>query len=113
MDLIRKNSLPENEGHSILLCGTLLPHIVEELNEKEKLYHFSIHPVVEEDARKNKYADDLIMTIKDSITRVVVEAKLNVSENVNYAMKNDLVQLLLEAMYSDRQENNRQDKTLN
>lgn len=53
-----------------------------------------------------------IMIIKDSITRVVVEAKLNVSENVNYAMKNDLAQLFLEAMYSDRQENNRQDKTL-
>ena len=30
-----------------------------------------------------------------------------------YAMKNDLAQLFLEAMYSDRQENNRQDKTFN
>lgn len=31
------------------------------------------------------------MIIKDSITRVVVEAKLNVSENVNYAMKMTLL----------------------
>ena len=38
MELIRKNTLPENEGHAILLCGTLLPHIVEELNAKEQLY---------------------------------------------------------------------------
>ena len=52
-------------------------------------------------------------SLKDSITTVAVEAKLNVSENVNYAMKNDLAQLFLEAMYSDRQENNQQDKTLN
>ena len=55
MDLIRNNSVSENEGHSILLCGKILPHIVE---EKEKLYRFSIFPVVkeEEDTRK-KYAD--------------------------------------------------------
>ena len=37
MDLIRNNSVSENEGHSILLCGKILPHIVE---EKEKLYCF-------------------------------------------------------------------------
>ena len=36
-----------------------------------------------------------IVIIKDSITRVAVEANLNVSENVNYAMKNDLAQLFL------------------
>ena len=49
MDLIRKNSLPTNEGHSILLCGTLLPHIVEDLNEPDKLYRFSIYPIIEEE----------------------------------------------------------------
>ena len=82
MDLIRKNSLPTNEGHFILLCGTLLPHIVEDLNEKEKLYRF---PIVkeEEDSRKNKHSDFSIFTIKDRITRVVIEAKLNVAETVN------------------------------
>ena len=58
-------------------------------------------------------ANSMSISLKDSMTTVVVEAKLNVSENVNYAMKNDLAQLFLEAMYSDRQENNRQDKTLN
>jgi len=69
MNLIRINTLPENEGHSILLCGTLLPHIVEELNNKEQLYRLSIFPVVkDDDARRNKYADFSILKIKDSLT---------------------------------------------
>ena len=46
MDLIRRNSLPMNDGHSALLCGTLLPHVVEELNDTTKVYKFSIYPVV-------------------------------------------------------------------
>ena len=58
-------------------------------------------------------ANSMSFSLKDSITTVAVEANLNVSENVNYAMKNDLAQLFLEVMYSDRQENNQQDKTLN
>ena len=58
-------------------------------------------------------ANSMSFSLKDSRTRVVVEVKLNVSENINYAMKNDLAQFFLEVMYSDRQENNRQDKTLN
>ena len=86
MELIRKNTLPENEGHAILLCGTLLPHIVEELNAKEQLYRFSIFPVVKEDdddGRRNKYADFSVLKIKDSLTCVVIEAKLNIcSERV-------------------------------
>ena len=40
MDLIWKHSLPTNEGHLILLCGTLLPHIVEDLNQQEKFVKF-------------------------------------------------------------------------
>ena len=42
--------------------------------------------------------NSMSFSLKDSITTVAVEAKLNVSENVNYAMKNDLAQLFLEAM---------------
>ena len=92
---------------------TLLPHIVEELNNKEQLYRLSIFPVIkDDDARRNKYADFLILKIKDSLTRVVIEAKLNISETVNYGMRNDIAQLVLETIYSDQQENNRQEKTL-
>ena len=43
-----------------------LPHIMEELNNKEQLYLLSIFPVVKEDddARRNKYADFSILKIK-------------------------------------------------
>ena len=73
--------------------GTLLPHIVEDLNESDKLYRLLIYPIIkeEEDRRENKRADSTIFMIKDQITRVVIEAKLNVSDTLNYAMKNDFV----------------------
>lgn len=40
---------------------------MEELNNKEQLYHLSIFPVVKEDddARRNKHADFSIFKIKD------------------------------------------------
>ena len=86
---------------------------MEELNNKEQLYRLSIFPVVkDDDARRNKYADFSILKIKDSLTRVVIEAKFNISETVNYRMRNDIAQLVLETIYSDQQENNRQEKTL-
>ena len=114
MDLIRKNCLLMNEGHSVLLCGTLLPHIVEELNDTAKVYKFSIYPVVkrESGARENKRADFTIFKIQNRITRVVIEAKLNVSQNLNNHMKDDLAQLFLEAQYADQEEGNRHNTTL-
>ena len=76
-------------------------------------YRLSIFPVVkDDDARRNRYADFSILKIKDSLTWVVIEAKLNISETVNYGMRNDRAQLVLETIYSDQQENNRQEKTL-
>ena len=50
--------------------------------------------------------------LKDRITRVVIEAKLNASDTVNYAMKDDFAQLFLEAIYADREENSLQQRTL-
>ena len=100
MGLIRKNSLPTNKGHSILLCGTLLPHIVEDLNKEEKLYRFSIVKEVE-DSRKNKQADFSIFTIKD---RVVIEAKLNVGEAVRISLNFSWRQFM--------QENSQQERTV-
>lgn len=88
---------------------------MEELNAKEQLHRFSIFPVVKEDdddGRRNKYTDFSILKVKDSLTRVVIETKLNISEMVNYGMGNDVAQLALETIYSDQQENNRQEKTL-
>ena len=66
----------------------------------------------DDDGRRNKYADFSISKMKDSLTCVVIEAKLNISETVNYGMRNDVAQLVLETIYSDQQENNRQEKTL-
>ena len=40
-------------------------------------------------------ADSLIFMTKDQKPRVVIEAKLNVSDTLNYAMKNDFAQLFL------------------
>ena len=62
--------------------------------------------------RENKRADFMIFTIKDQITRVVIEAKLNISDTLNYAMKSDFAQLFLEAMYADKQEGGQQEKML-
>ena len=91
MGLIRKSSLPTNKGHSILLCGTLLPHIVEDLNKEEKLYRFSVVKEVE-DSRKNKQADFSTFTIKD---RVVIEAKLNVGEAIRISLNFSWRQFML------------------
>ena len=75
---------------------------MEELNDTTKVYKFSIYPVVkrESDARQNKRANFMIFKIQNRITRVVIEAILNISQNLNNHMRDDLAQLFLEAQYT-------------
>ena len=101
----QKELSPMNEGHSILLWGTSL-HIVEKLNDLPKMYRFSIYPVRKEerDRRESKRSDFMIFKIKNWVTSVIVGVKLNVSDTLNFEMRDDLAQLFPEAEYADKPE---------
>ena len=106
------NSDPTNEGHSTLLCGTVLGHIVTDLNaivtEGEQKYKFEIFPVVkeEDDRRYNKLSDYSIFRIFNKIIYAILEVKLRVGTKLTNADKDDLAQLFLEVLYLHEDEKN-------
>lgn len=105
------NSDPTNEGHSTLLCGTVLGHIVTDLNailtEGEQKYKFEIFPVVkeEDDRRYNKLSDYSIFRIFNKIIYAILEVKLRVGTKLTDADRDDLAQLFLEVLYLQENEN--------
>ena len=106
--IIVENSLPTSELYSAMICGNILSHVVQELNEKSgiKLYRFDTEPPVqeEEDARNNKTANFSIFKIRNKRTYVTVEVKLDVPEKLSKRTRTDLSQLFLESIYCCRKE---------
>ena len=105
--LVIRNSLPTNKAYATLLCGNMITHIVDELNEdKDDLnYRFEINPVVSrEPDRHNKLSDYSIFKIKNKKTLVIIEVKLGVPHLLVGSMKDDFAQLCLEALYCSMNE---------
>ena len=86
------------EGYSALLCGTLIAHIVDEVNKKtSSICLFEVCPIIkkEPDARSTDYS---IFRIYNKKTYVMIEVKLDVPTKVIGATRDNIAQLLLEAM---------------
>ena len=54
----------------------------------------------------------MIFKIKNRVTSVIAEAKLNVSDTLNFEMRDDLAQLFLEAEYADKLEDGWHENTV-
>ena len=112
-DLVMKHTFPSNEGYSSLLCGALLAHILEEVNTNgPSKCKFEINPVVKQeiDAGNNKHSDYSIFRIRNKITYVMIEVKLEVPNLISAGeTKDNIAQLLLEARYCSEEEERRED----
>ena len=88
-----------NEGFPTMVCGIEFLHITKHLGGD---YELEISPVVcevEEDPRKNKKLDFVIMRIKNQRCVIVIELKFGIAYDAATLMK-ELAQLFLETYYT-------------
>lgn len=111
-DLVKSTPI-ENEGFSMLYCGTIFSHVVCHLRESGVDCKLRVSPVVmcHEDNRKNKKCYYRIYKILNSRTLVTIELKELVDMNLS-SNRQSLAQLVLEILYCKRQDKITYTKTI-
>lgn len=96
----------DNEGYSMLKCGNILVHIVDELQRikksSKKEYQLTIFSVILEnlgDRRRDKISDYVIYKLENKRCLAVIELKLSVGSALG-AKQKELSQLFLETHYA-------------